>query len=240
MQPCEKITAAELLKELRKYNKKVQDFLEIKNLSVLDIGCGFPVELCLFYHDLKFKYLVGVDELEEPDIVKNRLAQIKDGPVVVGDCKSLHDVYIRGGAITFDPETDPDDLGKSYMSEEEFKKAFTLHLGKSADKFFEEENEPEFDFIILSNLLHLLHPFYQQQIFKKAYKKLRLGGFMYVRVNHPDYKIERQHPFTEERFLIMLKFFGWNYTCKKLLDDGKGVQSMILLGHKDSVRNAFF
>lgn len=213
------ITAVGLLYEWRK-KPILQKFLARNSLSALDIGCGLPENLFPLYHDFNFDFLECVDSLTEEEAIKNRIDVYKE--IRDTNPKRIYDVYKHLDVKKADVKS-----RRKILSEADFTKIFKTNFEMDFEDY---STDRKYDFIILSNILHLIEA--KKEFFDKAKSLLKKSGMIYVRVNHKE-KLIRQHTFTDRELSKMVKRnFKEIYSCRIMSPDNKSTNSLIYLGSK--------
>lgn len=219
--------AHDILKEFKGHNA-VKNVLRRDDLSVLDIGCGLPRTLLSLYQVYNFKKLVGVDEEVESKLVTEKLSAHVPKTV-----NSVYLLFQRG----IKKEKRKIRKGK-YLSKSAFQNRFQLHFETDILSYFHYSKPDDFfDYIVLSNILHLVDEDEIGIIFSNAVAKLKRGGLIFVRVTHeenPNTKPPNNHTgFNEASFLKL--FTGFKkidaYQYKK--EDEEYVQSITYFGVKE-------
>ena len=188
-----------------KHNPHVDAFLTKENKLTLDIGCAVPWELWNLYHDVyNMNWFCGYEAEREGKIVKDWLARIDaDYKLMVekhrSELKTVFDIY----RLLYVPKASQEDPlafnGKpALMTREQFKKAFQLTYGERWDPY--DTYDKLFDYVILSNVLHLQKDLGKEQLqeisdacmgfFHEAQNALSRGGLIYIRVPYLGYSSE--------------------------------------------------
>ncbi len=217
-----------ILKHFQNHPSVVKAFSK-ENLSALDVGCRVPCPLFVIYHDFNFTLLKGIELSSESDAVKSFL---KDAKAENLDLKTIYDVYLK------DLKLDEEDirLGKQLVDEITFKKHFKILFNLPADWYFTKvQDTTMFDYVILSNVLHLNLEPTATTIFEGAIARLKSDGLIFVRVNHrqnPVAKKLRHRTYGEREFKKLFAGFNEILFCKDKNDNNTGFKSMIFFGSK--------
>lgn len=200
-----------------------------ESLSVLDVGCRVPCPLFVLFHDFNFTHLKGIELSSESEAVENFL---KDCKAEDKNYNTVYDIYLND--LKFDEEDLR--LGKQFLDETSFKKHFKILFNLHADWYFSKVNDPTvFDYVILSNVLHLNPEPKASEIFNGAVSKLKTGGLIFVRVNHnenPKAKNLNHRTYDDEEFRNLFKDFKEIVFCKDANENAIGNKSLIFFGAK--------
>jgi SAM-dependent methyltransferase len=211
-----------------KEHKAVRNILNKENITVLDIGCGLPFTHFFLFHDFGFNEIVGVDRASEKEIIAEIVSKQKK--LKNSDIKSVYDFYIS--QIKFSEEE------KIHLNYENFSNAFKIHYESDAYCFLNElDSTLEFDFIILSNILHLFSGENEVKLlFEKVNSKLKNNGLLFVKVNHDENIIARslkQKTYSEVLFKRYFVDFKEIYFSKIISQDSLATKSMLYFGYKE-------
>lgn len=161
----------------------IKDFLSGNNLSALDIGFGLPEYLYVLYHDFGFDHLVGIDIIEsEEELISEIKRKTGNNSLFASSLYEFYNqtILLDGSEI---------EGRESKMTLDEYNRHFKIILGSMVQSLDPSEFKP-FDFVILSNVLHLSPKC--EFVFNHSMRFLRPGGLIYLKVHHPDH-IEKHY-----------------------------------------------
>lgn len=202
----------------------ISKLLERTDLMGLDIGCALPNHLWDLYHDFGFDKLVGVEQRSRAEVIEE-FATKKYFGLNKNDAKSEYDFYKKGYGKLADEGTFD---FRPVLTNDEYKNHIEVNYETSSDQFASRVvNWSKFDFIILSNVLHLFGAnqlgreiqSFTHDSFNYLHSCLKRGGLMYIRVNHQDNpnSIENtQIKFTKES---LMNFLGGRYEILHLEEE---------------------
>lgn len=174
-------------------------FLQKENKVVLDLGCRTPKDLFYLFNTFeKFEQLYGIDNNSHFDDNGNSKMEL-----MLEGANTAYGYYQK---FSFERG----------LTNAQFEQVFHINLNISAEAFFETNTE-YFDFIILSNFLHMYAAKENaKSICKSAISSLNPGGIIYVSIacenheyaSHPNRTTYREaevlslfHPLKEILFL---------------------------------------
>lgn len=174
----------------------VAQFLEKENLSAIDIGCSMPMALWDLYHDVGMTKLQGIERLTQKEVIEyqftrewraDQLALLNEKRPLLNN---VFDLYRYFYAIICDSTTF--DFRLPFENLEQYREVFHITYGCEWDERVTEGKK--FDYVILSNVLHLqVDSNGDQRIGKRVNKffnnvvsLINPGGMIYIRVPHED------------------------------------------------------
>lgn len=156
---------------------------DIKDGSVLDVGFRYPIMFYALYHMFKFKKFEGVDRSAKNECLsKAKEYEAKDEIInqKIKEANSFFDIY--------DALVAPELNQLPKLGEEDFNNLFykNLHFETEIQGFLKNYENQKYDFINLSNVLHLLKgdiiDIYEVDIVvSKCLNMLNPLGIMYIR-----------------------------------------------------------
>jgi 2-polyprenyl-3-methyl-5-hydroxy-6-metoxy-1,4-benzoquinol methylase len=204
--------------------------LDVPKRSVLDLGCGFPLQLSLLYHDFNFRNLAGVDSASDESLISEYVRHFEKSGKPIGPFSNLYELYLT--QVIFEPDKDPEDVGKKHMTPEEFEKNILIHP-YDIKSFLKIYWGKQFDFVIMSHILPLFTYQEQKQIFDKANELLKTGGIIFVKANHEDnIQCPAQYTHSHSSFQLLVKEYETLCFCESDNDNGPGIKSLSYFGIK--------
>ena len=153
--------------------------------SVLDLGCGHASIFPYLYHHFKIKSYTGVDKKR----IKKLFGDSDNNPIIQPGFEKIikqetchnsyeenltdfHSVYHSTSKKFIKPN--------NILSKIEFSKCFEYH--RFGARCFLRKNKRFFDFIILSNFLHLFSRDYAKKLYNSFRNIIANNGYIYVKV----------------------------------------------------------
>lgn len=152
--------------------------------SVLDIGCGHASIFPYLYHYFRIKSYTGVDKKQEEDLFNdpsNPPLQPDFKKIIKKDtchdfnCNEHDDFY-----SLYQTTSQKDIATNNILSKVEFSKCFEYHTFGA--RSFLRNNNLVFNFIILSNFLHLFSRDYAKRLYNSYKSIIANNGYIYVNV----------------------------------------------------------
>lgn len=207
----------DLINEAKEKFPKIYDvWKDKKQLSMLDLGCRFPMTMFICYHIFDFTNFVGVDiEHNEIDILNSHLSALQlpktDEEIKIKEemskCNNFFELY---SCLL---QTDEKDLKPKILDLDEFNGVFleNFYFGTFIQTYLEIEKK-KFDFINISNVLHFFEDNEDvEYIINRITKLLKKNGILHICVN--DKHLQFDSNFMKE-FLYKNFENGYIIQCK--------------------------
>lgn len=162
--------------------------------SVLDVGCGHASIFPYLYHYFGIKGYTGVDKKQEEDLFNDpRNPPLQPGFEKISEQETCHQykeenltnfysLYLSTSKKFREP--------KNILSKAEFSKCFEYHPFGACS--FLRNNKQVFDFIIISNFLHLFELDYAQELYNCYKSIIANNGYIYVNVANDKPRSKRE------------------------------------------------
>lgn len=170
-----------------KFPKIYEHWKDKKDLSILDLGCRFPMTMFICYHIFDFTTFVGVDiENNERDIVEAYLSILQpetdeniEQLKKIENCNTFFELYTA--MLTVGKE----DRNPQIDSRIEFNKLFLDKFHFETDMIdYLRNTKQKFDFINLSNVLHFFRGKENvEYIITKVAILLKKNGILHICIN---------------------------------------------------------
>lgn len=184
---------------------------------VLDVGCDYPYRLIKLYHDYGANWCVGVDSIEEGNILscsdvakriekKSKLDYVTVSNLIY-DCEPKREFYNSYKLFTSIC------LNKEPLDFRRFDSRIKIHYKKKIQEYLEKnsDNIKFFNLIIISKVLSHIEPDDEKNadwVYNELVKRLHPNGLIYVRVNSEDFTVDEEssirHTYNEEKRNILL------------------------------------
>ncbi|MBC7712852.1 MAG: hypothetical protein H7177_05910 [Rhizobacter sp.] len=159
----------------------------LKNLNILDLGCGSPYSYFCLFKELKEKngkniYYTGVDRIDEFNIFHNNNPQRLEPATYEIETKDWVNRFNGQACGDFELQDD------YHIDEATFCTHFKFHFGTDVGEFILTNNDlQKYDIIILSNLLHKLNHSTAESVFDKCLTLMHADSIIYVSVLGENY-----------------------------------------------------